>query len=289
VERRKKKLIILQELDELDGSLEFITAEGTVDNKKWRTWKQLHNVSTASWNVLLSHIPATYFAKCLTNEGKLKRACEFQEKFLEVLHILRNFLRLKIRFWVSGGSAKFQVLNSESMEFGAPWAYSSNKRMSLALMDLRDTLGHSVADDYTKQPHFGLLLATLRGLRNPSISTPAIWIWIVNSANRLAQAKEYATHTLRNYSVVEAKYIPAKNERLYDLTIRKQSPDVFLLFLVKTWDVEAEGLRAKIRSEYRVHDIPYYTDSGKYSELKYRLRASELRMEFYLDLLHDLC
>jgi hypothetical protein len=289
VERRKKKLIILQELDELDGSLEFITAEGTVDNKKWRTWKQLHNVSTASWNVLLSHIPATYFAKCLTNEGKLKRACEFQEKFLEVLHILRNFLRLKIRFWVSGGSAKFQVLNSESMEFGAPWAYSSNKRMSLALMDLRDTLGHSVADDYTKQPHFGLLLATLRGLRNPSISTPAIWIWIVNSANRLAQAKEYATHTLRNYSVVEAKYIPAKNERLYDLTIRKQSPDVFLLFLVKTGDVEAEGLRAKIRSEYRTPDIPYYTDSGKYSKLKYRLRANELRMEFYLDLLHDLC
>jgi hypothetical protein len=175
------------------------------------------------------------------------------------------------------------------MEFGAPWAYSSNKRMSLALMDLRDTPGHSVADDYTKQPHFGLLLAMLRGLRNPSISNPAIWIWIVNSANRLAQAKEYATHTLRNYLVVEAKYIPAKNECLYDFTIRKQSPDVFPLFLVKTRDVEAEGLRAKIRSKYGAPDIPYYTDNGKYSELKYRLRASELRMEFYLDLLHDLC
>jgi hypothetical protein len=77
VERKKKKLIILQELDELDGSLEFITAEGTVDNEKWRTWKQLHNVSTASWNVLLSQIPATYFAKRLTNERKLQCACEF--------------------------------------------------------------------------------------------------------------------------------------------------------------------------------------------------------------------
>jgi hypothetical protein len=227
VERRKKKLIVLQDLDELNGLLEFITAEGTVDNEKWRTWKQLQNISTASWNVLLSYIPVTYFAKRLMNEVKLKHACEFQEKFPKVLHILRNFLRLKIRFRVSGGSAKFRVLNSESMEFGAPWAYSSNKRMSLILMDLRDTPGHSVADDYTKQPHFGLLLATLRGLRNPSISTPAIWIWIVNSVNRLAQAKEYATHTLRNDSVVEAKYIPAKNEHLYDLIIRKQSPDVF--------------------------------------------------------------
>jgi hypothetical protein len=278
VEHRKKKLIILQELDEFDGSLEFITAEGTVDNKKWRTWKQLHNVSTTSWNVLLSHILATYFAKRLTNEGKLKCACEFQEKFPEVLHFLRKFLRLKTRFRVSGGSAKFQVLNSESMEFGAPWAYSSNKRMSLALMDLRDTPGHSVADDYTKQTHFGPLLATLRGLRNPSILTPAIWIWIVNSANWLVQAREYATQTLRNYTIVEAKYIPAKNERLYDLTIHKQSPDVFLMFLVKTGDVEAEGLKAKIRSEYRAPDIPHYTDNKKCSELKYRLSASEVHM-----------
>jgi hypothetical protein len=77
-------------------------------------------------------------------------------------------------------------LNSESMEFGAPWAYSPNKRMSLALMDLRDTPGHSIADDYNKQLHFNPLLGTLRGLRNPSISMPGIWIWILNSANRLA-------------------------------------------------------------------------------------------------------
>ena len=63
----------------------------------------------------------------------------------------------------------------------------------------------------------------------------------------------------------------------------------FLMFLIKTGDVKAEGLKAKIRFEYHAPDIPYNTDSRKYSELKYRLRASELRMEFYLDLLHDLC
>jgi hypothetical protein len=83
------------------------------------------------------------------------------------------------------------------MEFGAPWAYSPNKRMSLVLMDLRDTPRHSVTDDFNKKPHFNPLLAMLRGLRNPSISMPAIWIWIVNSANRLAQAKEYAMHSLK--------------------------------------------------------------------------------------------
>ena len=34
MECKKKKLIILSELDELNGSLKFITAKGTVDNEK---------------------------------------------------------------------------------------------------------------------------------------------------------------------------------------------------------------------------------------------------------------
>ena len=79
------------------------------------------------------------------------------------------------------------------MEFGVPWPYSSNKRMFLAIMDLCDIPGHSVFEDYMKQPHFAPLLATLRGLRTPSVSKPAIWLKIVNLANQLVQAKEYAT------------------------------------------------------------------------------------------------
>jgi hypothetical protein len=101
VDPRKKKMIVLLELDALDGLLEFIKADSTMDNEKWRTWKEAHEVSIATWNVLLCQILAPYFAKRLTSEGKLKHACEFQEKFLEVLHLLRNFLRLKYSFMVS--------------------------------------------------------------------------------------------------------------------------------------------------------------------------------------------
>jgi hypothetical protein len=117
---------------------------------------------------------------------------------------------------------------------------------------------------------------------------PAMWLWIVNSTNRLEQAAEYAKESFTNYTIRESKYIPEKNE-LYDGSARKQSPDVFLLFLVKNGDTEAEGLRGKILSEYRAPDIPYYLETGKYQELKYRLSSSELRMEFYLDLLFDFC
>jgi hypothetical protein len=126
-------------------------------------------------------------------------------------------------------------------------------------------------------------------MKAPSILMLAMWLWIVNSANRLAQAVEYARESFTNYAIRESKYIPSKNERLYDGTARKQSPDVFLLFLVKKGDKEVESLRGKILSEYRALDIPYYLKAGKYLELKYRLSSSELHMEFYLDLLYDFC
>ena len=46
-------------------------------------------------------------------------------------------------------------------------------------------------------------------------------------------------------------------------------------------------MQGKILSEYLALNIPYYLEAGKYQELKYRLYSSELRMEFYLDLLFD--
>jgi hypothetical protein len=49
-----KRMIVLQELDELDCNLELIKADVLVDNKKWRNWKDLYNISTRSYNVLFS-------------------------------------------------------------------------------------------------------------------------------------------------------------------------------------------------------------------------------------------
>jgi hypothetical protein len=65
-------MIVLQEFDALDDTLEFTKADGIVNNEKWRTWKETHTILIAKWSVLLCLIPATYFAKRLMNEGKLK-------------------------------------------------------------------------------------------------------------------------------------------------------------------------------------------------------------------------
>ena len=77
VEHWKKKMIVLQEFDALDGTLEFIRADGAVNNEKWKEWKRTHAVLVATWSVLLYIIPEVYFMKRLTNEGKLKHVCEF--------------------------------------------------------------------------------------------------------------------------------------------------------------------------------------------------------------------
>jgi hypothetical protein len=176
VERRKKKMIVLQEFDALDSTLEFTRADGVVNNEKWKEWKKTHAVYVATWNVLLCIIPAAYFAKHLTNEGKVKRACEFQEKFPEVLHFLRNFLRLKNNFSVSSGSAKFRTLKRDSLEFGRDWTYELGKRLSFAVLDLRDTPGHSAPEDHVRNPHFSLFFTALHSLKTPSILKPAMWL-----------------------------------------------------------------------------------------------------------------
>jgi hypothetical protein len=181
-----------------------------------------------------------------------------------VLHVLSNFLRLKKNFKVASGSGKFRTINSEIMMLGRDWTYETGRRLFLAVMDLRETPGHSVAQDHAKQAYFHLLLSTLLTLKHPSMSMPAIWVWIVNSPNRLTQAVEYAGLNFTSYAIIQSKYIPVKNERLYDQSARKQSTDVFLMFLVKKGDKEAERLRSKIRGEYRAPDIPYYVEARKY-------------------------
>jgi hypothetical protein len=62
-----------------------------------------------------------------------------------------------------------------------------------------------------------------------------------------------------------------------------------MMFLVKIGDLEVKSLKVKIWFEYRAPEILYYLETKKYLELKYRICSNELRIEFYLDFLHDLC
>ena len=109
VERRKRKQFILEELVELQQNLKFMAPDGVVDGDVRRQWKCDHRVSSAMYNILLHLLGNRYFAKRLMNEGKLKCASKFQEKFLEVLLFLRNFLRLKSNLGPSTGFIRLRA------------------------------------------------------------------------------------------------------------------------------------------------------------------------------------
>ena len=61
VKRWKKKMIVLQEFDAPNSTLEFTRANGIVNNEKWKEWKKTDAVSVAMWSILLCVIPEVYF------------------------------------------------------------------------------------------------------------------------------------------------------------------------------------------------------------------------------------
>jgi hypothetical protein len=76
VERRKRKKIVLQDLMAIKPSLKFINAAGDVDNSLWKSWKERHRFSSASWDFLITHPSQEYFKRRLRNDAWLKRASD---------------------------------------------------------------------------------------------------------------------------------------------------------------------------------------------------------------------
>jgi hypothetical protein len=77
-------------------------------------------------------------------------------------------------------------------------------------------------------------------------------------------------------------------ERLGDMAYNssKAKAAVHLIFLIK------RGSRPKSRTipkEFDVPDIPKWSKAGLYNELEYRIYSTELRMEFYLQILDLFC
>ena len=150
----KWKRVILEELVELQPNLKFMAHDGAMDGDVWRQWKRDHRVSSATYNILL-HLPGNqYFAKRLTNEGKLKRTSEFQEKFPDVLLFLRNFLRLKSNLAPSARFIRLRTQNRVSLALSRDWNYDDQPQLGLAVMDLRMAPMNSDGDDSSRDPAF---------------------------------------------------------------------------------------------------------------------------------------
>jgi hypothetical protein len=69
----------------------------------------------------------------------------------------------------------------------------------------------------------------------------------------------------------------------------RASLDIYLLFLIKKGGLYFEATKKKIKKEYKAANFPYYSNDGKYMEVKYRLHNSKFQIDFYFELLKTFC
>ena len=176
VERRKRKRVVLEELMELQPNLKFIKSDGSVDSKEWRKWKADHRVSSGTYNMML-YLPGNqYFSKRLTNEGKLKCASKFQEKFPDALTIFCNFLRLKSNQRARSGHIRLRAQESVSLSLLREWAYNDKKVVGFGMMDLWMAPANADRDANSRDPAFFSYIQRMWKMSKPSLTDPSVWL-----------------------------------------------------------------------------------------------------------------
>ena len=64
---------------------------------------------------------------------------------------------------------------------------------------------------------------------------------------------------------------------------------MYLIFLFKKGDPQSDRFKYSAKAEYKPALVHYYCEPGLYSETKWSLKESKLRMEFYIELVKKYC
>ena len=122
----------------------------------------------------------------------------------------------------------------------------------------------------------------------PAITTPNLWLFIVEDDDDRVAAMKFVETKMPEFEIIHSMYIPSKAEMLNNVSTHGTAPDVPLLFLFKRGNAYADEARRRMKGIYTTpQTCVYYTDPSKNNEGKRRLRPTELRMEFYLNILQD--
>ena len=285
VERRKRKKIVLQDIMSIKPTLKFLDNGGDVIPEKWRPWKKRHQWTSATWDFLLSHPSKDYFQKRLRNEGWHKRPKDLAQVFPEVLHLYTRFMTLKYRLPKPAGGVQMRGvdLSVKALVTSSHYSYTS-RPVNLAVLDAR-VIPRSAPTD--RQSAIDPFLDFLADHLEPDIEEPNIWLIILSGKEDIKAAKTFAEDELDEYEAEVSTYVPSRGEMLNNVTSRNTAPDVTLLFLFKKGNEFAAAARKLVRKKYTTPILcQYYADASKNTEAKWRIHTTELRMEFYFELLH---
>ena len=122
----------------------------------------------------------------------------------------------------------------------------------------------------------------------PAITNPNLWLFIVEDDDDRVAAIKFVETRMLEFDIMHLTYIPSKAEMLNNVLIRGTAPDVPLLFLFKQENAYANEAWRRMKGMYTTpQTYVYYTDPFEINEGKWRLRPTELRMEFYVNILQD--
>lgn len=158
VERRKRKKIILEELMNINKTLNFFKPDGSVDKANWKSWKKTYRFSTATFDFLLSTPSGDFFKRRLTNEAMNKRLSDMTDKFQELNDMFKSFMSHKCRLQEHAGRIQLRAHDGPSMAFimNSKWKYNPRNGMSFGIADLREAPKHKASETLALRLRFSL-------------------------------------------------------------------------------------------------------------------------------------
>ena len=200
--------------------------------------------------------------------------------------MLTQFLKLKYKTFKPRSGVQVRGINIAncSLERSTSFVYT-DRVLNFSVLDCR-SVPRVKAIETTAA--INLFLWYVGEKLEPAITYLNLWLFIVEDNDNRVVAIKFAETRMPEFDIMQSTYIPSKAEMLNNISTRGTAPDVPLLFLFKRRIAYANAARRRMKGLYTTpKTCVYYTDPSKNNESKWRLRLTELRMEFYLNILQD--
>ena len=175
LERRKRKIIVRQELNKLKPNLGFYNAGGAFQPQRWKKFKNDYNVTRASMRVLLDAPGEKFFAAAKQVASKNKSIDELSPYTKE---FFKAFLRNRWNFHTPASRAYFSAYNPSANRLGS-WPSGSwettSEQLKLAVMDFRRLLGFTAkGEDSLEKTYFDMFMNMFVTADFPTITEPPV-------------------------------------------------------------------------------------------------------------------
>ncbi|KAG0578117.1 hypothetical protein KC19_5G206400 [Ceratodon purpureus] len=267
-ERRKRKAVAQAEFNNINPTLHLFKRDG-LDVPAWKQFKKTYFVSKESKHVLLDWgIPDSYWTNSRATQFRNKSAKDLSPYAVE---FFKTFLKVRHAFKCPSAEMWFlPFIREPRLAFGSwpsdIWRLAGGA-LTFGIIDFRFLPTYKTRQNYTlENPFFMEFFNMIEEYGQPQFNDVRHWLLICGDDEDFAQ--RLGGHPPKSRIAME----PVK-----------------LLFLIDDNLLENEVSTPEPLSEYRTPDHPLYKDNRKFNERRYAMYPSELRMEFYLQVLDTFC